>query len=473
MRNVKLLLLTVMLFLLSSCKKWLQVQPEDQSTDEQLYSSAASIGEVMNGIYLQMASSDIYGKNLTLDKLDVFAGRYYGLSINSPYYYYNARTYTNTTVKATIASIWATMYATIGNVNLFIANLNKYGAQHLDQATLNQYYGAAYGLRAFMHFDLLRMFGPVYSSGTSGTIAIPYYTTYDSKTQDILPAATVISKIQTDLDTAETLLAGDPVMSSSSIANQNNYRFNYYAVKALEARVYQWIGDKERALAAAKSVIAAQDKFSWVTLSKLTSNDDPDRKFFSETIFNVFNNSLYDIYNAIYSSDLTASSILATGEGNQVDAVFESNQADYRYVYSWPYPSSGSVSFRTFVKYKDISNPDSDTTYNSRFAIPLMRISEMYYIAAESETDNDNALNYLNTVRHQRGLASDISDYSLLANELTKEYQKEFYGEGQLWYYYKHTGATSIASPNSSTGSESVALSEYVFPLPDAEGTGR
>ncbi|BAV05001.1 SusD family protein [Filimonas lacunae] len=474
MRLVKLLVFLFILFSLGSCKKWLQVQPEDSSTDEQMYSSAAAIGDVMNGIYLQMADDRIYGRNLTLDKLDLFAQRYYELTaVDAYYYYYSSRSYTTSSVKSNIAGIWSKMYTTIGNVNLFITNLDKYGARHVDATTLRQYYGAAYGLRAFMHFDLLRLFGPVYSSVTTSKLAIPYYTSYDGQTQNILTAEEVIGKIQADLDSAESYLANDPILTSNSIANLNNYRFNYYAVKALEARVYQWIGDKEKALAAARTVIEAQDKFAWITLSKLTNSDNPDRKFFSETIFNVFNSSLYDTHDKIFSSDLSSSLILATGEENQVDKIFEGNMADYRYVYSWPYPTSGSVSFRTFVKYKDISDADSDSSYHARFAIPLMRTSEMYYIAAECETDMNSALDYLNKVRHNRGLASDVSDYSLLGSELAKEYQKEFYGEGQLWYYYKRTGATSIASPNVTSGKAAVALTEYVLPIPDAESTGR
>jgi hypothetical protein len=473
MRIAKMFLFVCILFLLGSCKKWLQVQPEDKSTDEQMYSSAMAIGEVMNGIYLQMANDNTYGKNLTLDKLDLFAERYFEGAATDKYYLYRVRSYTNAGVKATIAGIWSAMYASIGNVNLFISNLDKYGAQRLTPLTLNEYYGAAYGLRAYMHFDLLRLFGPIYSSTTAAKAAIPYYTKYDGQTQDIITAEAVIEKIQADLALAENYLAGDAIRSSTGVANLNNYRFNYYAVKALQARVYQWTGDKEKALAAAKAVIEGGSTFPWVTLAQLTNSDNPDRKFFSETIFNVFSNNLYDNHTKIFSSDLSEDAILATGESNQVDNVFESNMADYRYVYSWPYPTSGSVSFRTFVKYKDVSNADSDSAYHSRFSIPLLRVSEMYYIAAECETDTHNALEYLNTVRRNRGLATDITDYSQLNNELKKEYQKEFYGEGQLWYYYKRTGATSVSSPNAGSGKATIALSEYVLPLPDAESTGR
>lgn len=473
MRIAKLFLFVCILFSLGSCKKWLQVQPEDKSTDEQMYSSAMAIGEVMNGIYLQMANDNTYGRNLTLDKLDLFAERYFEGAATDDYYLYRVRSYTSASVKATIAGIWSAMYANIGNVNLFISNLDKYGAQRLTPLTLNEYYGAAYGLRAFMHFDLLRLFGPRYSGANATKAAIPYYTKYDGQTQDIITAEAAIAKIQADLSLAESYLAADAIRGSTGVANLNNYRFNYYAVKALQARVYLWTGDSAKALAAAKTVIDAGNTFPWVTLAKLTNSDNADRKFFSETIFNVFNNTLYDTYTKVFSPDLSAEAILATGENNQVNEIFESNMADYRYVYSWPYPTSGSVSFRTFVKYKDVANADSDSSYHSRFAIPLMRVSEMYYIAAECEPGTHTALEYLNTVRRNRGLATDITDYTQLNNELKKEYQKEFYGEGQLWYYYKRTGATSVSSPNAASGKATIALTEYVLPLPDAESTGR
>lgn len=97
----------------------------------------------------------------------------------------------------------------------------------------------------------------------------------------------------------------------------------------------------------------------------------------------------------------------------------------------------------------------------------------MYYIAAECDPDQTEALEYLNTVRRNRGLPVDITDYTTLNAELEKEYQKEFFGEGQLWYYYKRTSIATIPTPNSVSGTISIPLSSYVFPLPDDESIGR
>jgi hypothetical protein len=61
----------------------------------------------------------------------------------------------------------------------------------------------------------------------------------------------------------------------------------------------------------------------------------------------------------------------------------------------------------------------------------------MYYIAAEAQTDKTLAFGYLNTVRKNRGLL-DLPLTAVIATEIRNEYKREFYGEGQLFFYYKH-----------------------------------
>ena len=63
-----------------------------------------------------------------------------------------------------------------------------------------------------IHFDLLRLYGPIYSSNTESTAAIPYLDIPDNK--DILPilsAKEVCEKILRDLNEAAELLKDDPV----------------------------------------------------------------------------------------------------------------------------------------------------------------------------------------------------------------------------------------------------------------------
>ena len=68
---------------------------------------------------------------------------------------------------------------------------------------------------------------------------------------------------------------------------------------------------------------------------------------------------------------------------------------------------------------------------------PLIRMSEMYYIASETEPNLVAATDYLNLVRNHRGLPDLDATLIDLPSELLKEYKREFYGEGQLFFYYK------------------------------------
>ncbi|EEI89890.1 hypothetical protein HMPREF0765_4583 [Sphingobacterium spiritivorum ATCC 33300] len=90
----------------------------------------------------------------------------------------------------------------------------------------------------------------------------------------------------------------------------------------------------------------------------------------------------------------------------------------------------------------------------------------MYYICAETSNDKDEKIDLLNEVRANRGLRAllkTLSDEDI-ENELFKEYKKEFYQEGQLFYYYKRKNKLKIDG----YGPE-VSSKIYVLPLPDDE----
>ena len=59
-------------------------------------------------------------------------------------------------------------------------------------------------------------------------------------------------------------------------------------------------------------------------------------------------------------------------------------------------------------------------------------------------------VDYLEKVRTNRGLLSYPLSKSMSASELEaeirKEYKKEFWGEGQLWYYYKRKSYMDFSS---------------------------
>ena len=100
---------------------------------------------------------------------------------------------------------------------------------------------------------------------------------------------------------------------------------------------------------------------------------------------------------------------------------------------------------------------------------PAMRLTEMYYIAAEASYntgDAGSALGYFNTVREKRGIGDSVAtvaDKPTFVNLLLTEARKEFYGESQVFYMYKRL---NHGVPVSSTFIQPASDKIFVFPLP-------
>lgn len=457
---IKFGILLLMVITFSSCNKWLEIQPEDRFTEQQVFSTPQGFEDALNGIYLGISNNSLYGENLTLSFLDKLAQRY--LLNASPDSYYN---YAENTAREPLNNIWNEAYTNIANINQLLLNLDRY-AGNIPAQRAKVMKGELQGLRAFLHFDLLKLYGPVYNSADSTDLSIPYYTKLSAEIGQFQPANKVMELILSDIRSAEENLAGDAVKTEGNSNYLNKYRFNYYANKALAARVYLWRNDKANALKYAKEVISASSLFPWIVPTNIIADiENPDRIFSTELLFGVFSKDLYVNYNRLFYYELT-SGILATGSSTYLKQIYENNSNDYRNDYMWKVPPVG-VSFPAFFKYADVN----DKKKNFRNTIPVIRLSEMYYIAAETEPDATLALNYLNTVRNHRGIPS-LGAGVPLSQEIRKEYIKEFYGEGQLWYYYKRNQITTVSSPNSTT-TLTIPVSAFMFLMPDAERANR
>ena len=70
--------------------------------------------------------------------------------------------------------------------------------------------GEALGLRAFHYFDLLRLWGPIYSQDSTKA-CIPYREKFNSESAPLMAANEVMKRIVADLKAAEELLKNDPL----------------------------------------------------------------------------------------------------------------------------------------------------------------------------------------------------------------------------------------------------------------------
>ncbi|WP_200976054.1 RagB/SusD family nutrient uptake outer membrane protein [Echinicola sp. 20G] len=461
----------------SSCDDYLDVQPMDKFLESQVFSTQVGVQNALNGIYLELNNNRAYGEDLTLGAIEALAQRYNQPNSDQPLYSYQNYLYDEQPVMTKFESIWTRAYVNILNINALLDGLEKYPGV-LPQDEENLVKGESYALRAFLHFDMLRIFGGV-PGESMDAYQLPYYDAVEKEAVPLIAGSLFMDKVLADLEMAGDYLSGDPIVENGTMLSESpdgeinffryrNFRMNLYAVKALQARAYQYAGNDQAALESAEWVIEnASQWFPWTDpLAVLSTPDAPDMVFSSEILFGTYNMNLYGRFNSLFNSSLQENKILYA-RPRRLDQTFETNENDYRFNSSWVLGSNHS--FKTFNKYNEPGQINNSTA-SFKYVLGLIRMSEMYYIAAESlaDTDPGKALGYLNTVRYNRGL-QDLNEGVDIQDEILKEYRKEFFGEGQLFFYYKRHNVSSIPNGSSNTANKTMDESTYVVPLPLSE----
>lgn len=474
MKKLIYLLLSITIFL-TSCDDWLDVKPKTNIEEEDLFKDEQGFKEALTGIYILMSDNDLYGRELTYGFIDALAQRY---SVDPS----NARDYTkigwyefpSELTEDFTNAIWAKSYNVIANINNLLSNIENRGEVLVTPHYKELIKGEALGLRSFLYFDLLRMFGPIYKDNPSSP-SIPYRTNFNRATAKLLPAKDIADSLIICLKEAETLLEKDPMNISfpadeldidTSIDPFLNYRFNRmnkYAVKAELARIYLYIGDKKNASDYANQVINAQKEKGGKLFSLITDNAQDhvgstellfslsmDSEKFEDQIENEFLAAMWSNY-YIKDKDRVYKLFDTSIDG--------SNDMRMKEGQGFSITNNGSYTLK-YTQKKAFS-------YVLLNQMPLLRLPEMYYIVAESTDDLTQSAKILSTVRGSRGL-EDINTFKNNDDKqlnIEKEYRKEFYAEGQLWYFYKRNGYNTFQFcpvPN-------MVEKNYRFSIPDDE----
>lgn len=451
----------------TSCKKWLDVKPKTQVASDDAFTDEQGFKDALTGAYENMTKNDAYGRELSYGMVEALAQNYTTYAIYTTYYHDATYDYQFAATKARMDAVWKTNYNTIANLNNLIDNIEKADKNLFTGSDYQVIRGEAYGLRAFNHFDLLRLYAPSYAAGGAGQKGIPYRASLTTANVSSSTVSEVVAKIIADLLVASDMLKTvDPLVPANNIPattggylRDRRYKFNYFAVRALLARVYLYSGDTAKALECAKEVIDA-NAFPATSVGTILSGD---RIFSSEVIFNLNINTLQTNWNTDFSTSVPQGMALSAAQWSAVYELTNGGSADYRYLYQTELQSDYQ-STRFCIKLR----PSTNTSTSAANRLVLMRVSEMYYIAAEclAVSDPATAVGYLNVVRARRNLSA--LDVSLttpdVQTEIGKEYQKEFFCEGQQFFYYKRLNLSSIKYTQT-PGSNAV----YVLPKPDDE----
>lgn len=474
--------LVIILMSLCSCESWINVTPSDRLSEEMLFKDREGFVKALNGIYIELNTTQLYGLDLTAGAVDAM-GQYYtnaGTSSHTFYQYINL-IFTGANEKTLFDNMWKKCYLVIANCNTIIEKCGERN-DNLPEPYFSMIKGEALALRAMLHFDMLRLFGPIPSELDKD--AIPYQTTSKQVVSSLLPGKKVLELVIEDLkealdllEVSDPYLVEDKSMYDETDVNLRQFRMNYYATKALLARVYLWGGDKTSAYAMATEILRAvraegAELFPFVTNAAATSSSTPDRVFSTEVLFGCYNSSREKIHETLFAPTLESWQLLTFAgslNSGRVEDLYD-DKNDYRYRIWATYNNNGS-SVLYHRKYEDFEDNSGTRTY--RYMVPLIRLSEVYLIASECCDDLDEAVGYLNTLRNARNCFSVDPTADRLKNYITSEYRKEMLGEGQMFFFYKRNEMVNIPNGTQATGTKNVELNKYVVPLPDSETSQR
>ena len=499
-------ILVLMLSLMfTGCNSWLDVSPEDQIGEKDLFSTGEGFRNALNGVYKSMAESDFYGRNMTWGIVDAM-GQMYGpwdrstSEVSGWQYGASKYAWNHVKLKPEIETIWSKAYNLVANCNNILNNIEhtapgKFAEKERER---NVIWGEALALRAFIQFDMLRLFAPSPKMNPQRAY-IPYVAEYPSFVSPKKTVGECLDLMIADLEKAKDLVWTFDSTVTMNLKNRfeekgigekrflmgRGYRLNYYAIQAMLARVYMYAGKKAEALKYAENLIKYQKEKNCFVFKDQSVYGD--LKNYSDVLFGLYAPKLPEWDKRINSwSNPEKLSWLEIYNVNVffnpgLDMVYDKNGShlesyDYRFKNSlYDYNYEG----KEFALRKNQEQTTSGTKCEvANTLVPLVRMSEMYYIAAEikgEQSELKEGVSYLCDVKIGRGFPADdyiitdlkkgIVDFEGLMYEMLNDARREFIGEGQIFYMYKRL-ARSLKGIE---GNVFPTEENYVIPLPENE----
>ena len=455
----------------TSCEGFLDITPDGQVKRDEMLATNEGVEDALYGVYAKLRNTTLYGQEMYFSSLEIMSQTLYcygntGVTALGQY------DYNNTTVKNVFAMIWNDMYNNISNVN---SVLNAPLVDGANAYPANIYKGEALALRAMMHFDLMRLFAEQITVNPNAK-GIPYATEFSLKTPDFETLAENYNHVLADLQEAERLLADEgEYENTTSFMADRQIHLNLHAVRALMARVFLTKGDKEKALEYAEKVIAQSGR--QLKTKTEVINDVAGVLSKKECLFGVYFSGFYTQVSAKLQQTISYSSLDLRGDFMEM---YENGVSglDFRTTaYFTSVDMGGTAKYRLskFTDIYDLQNNASARPADLIQGINMIRLPEMYYIAAECLLDKDypKALDYFNEVVTNRGLdaLSGEGEETLTQEVINTERYKEMIGEGQTFFNMKRLNLSIPSYDNSVTYRPEDGI--YVVPIPDSEYENR
>lgn len=408
---------------MGSCKKWLDLKPQDGIVGDEFWNTKEQVEAAVTGLYTSLqgntelffiwgeARADMVapGFRASQDELDMV-----NLNMLPDNFFVN----------------WRTIYQTINYCNTIIqlapGVLKKDNT--FDQAQLDWAMGQARAIRGLMYFYLVRSFGEVPLT-TKATVS-------DKDVENLAKSSKeeVLNKIAEDLKTAATTLPE----TYGSVA-QDKGRVTRYGANAILADVYLWMDKYNEAAAECDKIIDA-NKFSLVTRNNYFAdvfyNGNSRESIFELQFDEQRLNPFYDMHTPGRKRWGAATHLVEMVYG--IDLVSANPKFDERGVNT----SFRSTDFMIW-KYMGADNVgDNFRNADQSFAHWIFyRYADVLLMKAEAINELNKPLEASRIVKtiRERATAVDLKvmdslSKGAMASYILEERQRELAFEGKRWY---------------------------------------
>lgn len=430
-KSILYIIIAVQLIGFGSCNDQLTTSSSVDVSDAQVLGSATGLNMLLEGNYNRFyfkTNGDDFREvfrgitgNYMLDMLrgtDVLCGDNLGGEQYSAYQYVSS--YTLATGTASV--MWTNLYNIINQCNIIIDNIDK----ALGEDNIKQHIkGQALAMRGYCYFQLIQHYQQTYAIAKEKPGIVLRLSSTEGNDIPRSSVSTCYDQIVSDMSMAKSLLAD---FDRGGV----KYYLDKHVVTGMLARVYQVMGEWNKAKTEAESAFASY--------STLMTRDEWRNGFchadYAEVIWgfqqttesNMGDTGMFGFwYNWPEDTGEPFYNFKNYFVNDLYVALFE--ETDDRYMF-WHRKDAYTDKW-AYSKFYDPGNGQA----KSRGDYVLMRGSEMLLIMAESEAELGNtiqALEYLNLLQEARSvknLTSTTSQSDLL-NAIYIERRKELLGEG-------------------------------------------
>ncbi|MFY7652833.1 MAG: RagB/SusD family nutrient uptake outer membrane protein [Chitinophagaceae bacterium] len=410
----------------TSCTKFLQSEPYNNISVDDIFKDFEGARTTVIGLYDNLRSTEYYMRLLSIYPELTGGNAIYTRSNNV--ILFDAYNFKNDFINNDMRPFYEQAYATIFAANTVLDNIDK--AANASVLQKNRLKADALCFRALAHFDLVK------------TFAQPYGFTDDASHQGVVlklvntnpltprsPRATVkqvYDAINADLDSAIQLYANSTFVYA--FGDAKSY-FSANAAKALKLRVALYSNNWNSVISLASEIIASNE-YALVSRSSYI-NAWRGKAIHPESIFELnYGNRIAESLGTFYNP-------LVVNSGGYIAVT-----ADLQNLFEPGDIRGSNGMLYTMVKDGNLHNFSrkyvgiNDTANN----VKLLRMSEVWLSRAEAYAQINNftaALSDLNRVK-QRAFVSYVpfqtNDKQLLLNEIFNERRRELNLEGHLLY---------------------------------------